>query len=121
MKQIPFKSLSVLIFTLFTLAVSAQRNEQILGEWYDIENPEKQIEMYLHEGKFYGKNTTTSKIIFKDLIWDVKANAYRGKLINPDNDEVFEISIELFGNELFQFTAGKFIFKKQFQFKRLQK
>jgi len=125
MKQILLKSLSVPIFTLMTLATTAQSNGKIMGKWQDCENPEKQIEMYYHDGKFYGKaindnnKNSTSKIVFKDLEWDEKIHSYKGKLVNPDNNEVFDISILLIGSENFQFTAGKFIFTRKFQFKRL--
>ncbi|NJK95074.1 MAG: DUF2147 domain-containing protein [Bacteroidales bacterium] len=126
MKQILLKSLSVPIFALITLSATAQGNAEIIGKWQDCKNPEKQIEMFYRDGKYFGKaindennNSKTSKIIFKDLVWNEKGNGYNGKLVNPDNNEVFAVFIELVGNGNFQFTAGKFIFTRKFNFKRL--
>lgn len=116
---------ATLIFLVVSLAANAQTSSSILGQWKDAEHPEKQLEITNQTGTFVGKSINSSissengKIILNHLIWSDASKSYKGILINPDNGDEFKIEIKMVGKDQFRFTAGKFIFSKMFNFKRI--
>ncbi len=124
-KPIVINKSAALILLVVSFAASAQTSTSILGQWKDAEHPEKQLEITNQTGAFVGKainSTKTSengKVILKDLVWSDASKSYKGILINPDNGDDFKIEIKMVGNDLFRFTAGKFIFSRTFNFKRI--
>jgi uncharacterized protein (DUF2147 family) len=116
--------LGIMLLTIFT--ASAQNVDKITGKWKDADHPEKQMEMYKQDKKYFAKyindKNTPSKngsFVFKDLVWNENTRKYQGVLINPDNNKEMKIAIELVGDNDFKFTVSKFIFSKTFNFKRL--
>ena len=114
---------------LFLIPVSlsfSQQANDILGKWQDVDHAEKQIEITKHKDFFIGKaindsgkNSKNGTIVFHELIWDNRDKSYSGTLINPDNNDKFEIKIRMEEKDSFRFTVGKFIFSKAFLFKRI--
>ena len=116
--------LSVVMLAAFV--ASAQNADIIIGKWKDADHPEKQLEMYSQDGKYFGKSindrnkpSKNGTIIFKDLVWSEKTKNYQGILISPENNEEFKIVVRLIDNNKFQFKVSKFIFTKSFTFKRI--
>lgn len=115
------KKIKPIITTLLlfiSLSAFSQTSNSIIGNWKDQSHPEKQVQIYLGaDSKIYGKSPD-NLIVFKALVWDNTEKVYNGILVNPDNNEQFEISIKLTKNDKFTFAVRKFIFSKQFQFIR---
>lgn len=114
------KCLTLLLFSLILCTASVAQNK-IIGKWKDADHPEKQIEVYLQNGKYYGKsiNSKTGFLVLKDLVWIEKENIYKGILTNPDNNSTYNISIAMIDDNKFKFKVGKFIFYKIFNFLRI--
>lgn len=121
------RTVAIMMLLIASVTVNAQTSKLIVGQWRDVDHPEKQIEITTRAGKFVGKTINSSnpaengKIIFKDLIWNDASKSHKGILINPDNGDEFKIEIEMIGTDRFKFTAGKFIFSRTFTFNRITK
>lgn len=115
------KSLLLILLFLPTLGkLQAQRSTDIVGKWQDVDHPEKRVMIYQKEERYFGKSLEEkSNPVFKNLIWEKVSNTYTGILINPANQEEYEVEIQWEGKDLFKFTVGPFIFKRTFRFKRL--
>lgn len=111
------KYLIALLFSLLLVNTSFAQNK-IIGKWKDTDHPEKQIEVYLQNGKYYGKSITekTGFLILKDLVWNEKENIYKGILTNPDDNSTYNINVSMINDNTFKFKVGKFIFYKTFNF-----
>lgn len=103
-----------------SVSLFAQAQGAIKGKWQDANHPEKQVEIYAKSTKYYGATLEErSKLIFRDLKWNHESKAYKGFLIHPETGRELAIEIEMIGEDLFQFSAGSFLFKKNFRFKRI--
>lgn len=127
-RTITNKILSVTLFTILTTSAMSQKHKGIIGKWQDANHPEKQIEFYQQNNKFYGKSigneSRTYKnpiIIFKEFHWIDNLKIYKGKLIDPENNDEYDIDINFIGNNKFQFSVNKFVFTKKFTFERINK
>jgi hypothetical protein len=118
MNQSSLVATVVLFFCLTTLR--AQSKEVIEGQWQDTAHPEKIVEVYAKNGRYYGKDLDDpSRLIFRDLQWNSVARTYSGFVINPKNGDELEVNIEMVDQNNFQFTVSLFIFKKTFRFRRI--
>ena len=105
---------------LFILSVPQKVFSQtnLAGKWTDKEHNEKKIEMYTGDDKkIYGKSEK-GIIVFKSFVFDAKTKNYNGILINPDDNEEFNIVIKQLTANSFTFSVKKFIFSKKFMFIR---
>lgn len=125
-----FQKGMILWLCLITLPLGVligQNPSAIIGDWQDVNNPEKKITIQkevdqLYDGRVLQENGATqknAKLIFKNLKWQEKSKAYKGKIINPDNEKEYSTMIYMEGENTFRFKVKVFIFSKTFRFKRI--
>ncbi len=112
----------LILFSLFSLgqtthAQMIKSQSTLAGNWHDKNHPEKIVAITSSAHVFIGKDKT-EKIVFRDLK-SIGKNQYTGTLINPDDNETFDITISMVSSDEFTFSVKKFIFTKEFTFQRL--
>ena len=101
----------------------SQEAKDILGRWKDEANPEKKIEMYEQNGRFFGRAIEQSAQegiqVFQDLLWDAPSKTFRGFIKDPAGSGRFAITISWSGRNAFQFKVKRLVFTKSFRFVRI--
>lgn len=111
---------------LLSFGLATQSPRPLIGKWQDQANPEKQVYLYRQpDGRISGKAVSdgrtvkNERLVFKDLEWDDKAEAYTGLLINPDNGSAFKIAVMLPRPDQFVFVVRRFFLSRTFRFVRM--
>jgi uncharacterized protein (DUF2147 family) len=63
--------------------------------------------------------TDVGKTTFRALRWDPRAGHFSGKLLKPDDDQVFDFDLSVVSSTELKGTAGVFIFRKTLTFRRV--
>ncbi len=115
------KVMKLPVFTLFVYLGIYQKSfsqSNLTGKWMDKEHNEKKIEMYIGaDKKIYGKSKKGT-IVFKSFVYDTETKFYNGILINPADNQEFNIIIKQLTADNFTFSVKKLIFSKKFIFIR---
>ena len=116
-----------LLCLLLSISLNAQEGQTIIGQWQDAKHPEKQLEIYEQEQLYFGKSINekdankNGRLILDALKWIEKSDTYQGTIIDPDKGWRVALTIQMLDRDTFQFTIGRFLFKKTFTFKRIQR
>ena len=116
-----------LLCLLLSINLNAQEGQAITGQWQDAKHPEKQLEIYEQEQLYFGKSINekdankNGRLILDALKWIEKSDTYQGTIIDPDKGWRVALTIQMLDRDTFQFTIGRFLFKKTFTFKRIQR
>ena len=87
------KIISTITCLFIATTIFAQNSITITGKWKGEEKKELFIEIYkANDGFFYGKNEQ-GKLMLQRLQFDAKANAYKGKMVPPDKNISFDITL----------------------------
>lgn len=101
----------------------AQEARSILGLWKDSAHPEKKVEMFEQNDRFFGRSTQREPkagfIVFQDLIWNAGSKSYQGALNDPAGSGRYPITITWDGPNTFQFKVKKLVFTRSFRFVRI--
>jgi hypothetical protein len=111
---------TVFLLVMIGTGSFAQTNDRILGIWQDSKWPEKRVLLYKQNEKYFGKYPNEEKLVFKNLVWETNKKTYKGILINPVDQEEFEVVITFLDNNTFRFKVNKFIFSRTFVFSRVK-
>ena len=112
------KSLLLTLLVIVSFRNHAFSQTNLTGKWIDTNHKDKEIEIYVcRNNKIYGKSEK-GFIILKDFVYDSKTNAYKGVLVNPDDDEEFKIVIKQPSLTRFTFVIKKFFLTRKFVFEK---
>jgi hypothetical protein len=112
------KKLTLMFSLLLFYCGQSFSQTNLIGKWVDVDHANKKIEIYIaNNGKIYGKSEKNFTVL-KDFVYEPKSNNYVGVLVNPDNNEEFNITIKQPSINRLTFVVKKFFFSKKFTFKK---
>jgi uncharacterized protein (DUF2147 family) len=115
------KSATAFIIGLFSTIAFSQTKNDIVGKWKDEKATDKQLEIYLgKDGKYYGKEISTGKLILNGATYNEKKKTFSGKMTPPDANMTMNATISLESVDKFKIIGKKFIMSKTIYFVRIK-
>jgi hypothetical protein len=113
---------------LITLAAFPQTESSIIGQWKDIEQPDRQMEFYLDkDGLYYAKavndkskESINGKVLVKKLKFDEATKTFKGLMSPPDAKLELNVTISFSGQDKLKIVAKKFVMTKTLQLVRIK-
>jgi hypothetical protein len=106
----------------------AQRASLILGQWKNMEEPDRQMEFILgNDGKYQAHiihdtddASHHGKVVLKDLQYDAKTKSFKGLMSPPDADMELTATVFFEGPDKLKIVAKKFIMTKTIHLEKLK-
>jgi hypothetical protein len=122
------RTLLTCALALIALAASSQSASSIVGQWKDIEQPDRQMEFYLDkDGLYYAKavndkskETINGKVLVKKLRYDEATKTFKGLMSPPDAKLELAATISFIGHDKLKIVAKKWVMTKTLQLARIK-
>jgi hypothetical protein len=122
------RTLLTCALALITLAAFPQTESSIIGQWKDIEQPDRQMEFYLDkDGLYYAKavndkskESINGKVLVKKLKFDEATKTFKGLMSPPDAKLELNVTISFSGQDKLKIVAKKFVMTKTRQLVRIK-
>jgi hypothetical protein len=122
-----YRILITLVAALFfSVTISAQTANTLLGKWKGADEPQRELEIYratdgLYYGKLIyegGKTEHIGKLILKKMSYTESSNSFKGTMSPPDMNMEMDATISFISNDKIKVHVKKLLMSKTIYFVR---